>query len=184
MSSAGTGAAATHRLTGRGSDKVTVTSLAGPDDEDLPPYEAAPRIENLHDSVEDEGVDVKGSYQPLDHGKSLNLIQGWNFEGLADSGAEDSTGADIASDDVQLDSSADERSFGQFDDPDTIMTGHEPIDDESEPVALSAPASTDIKQATWFPKEVIDVPATAGIDRDSNEVAEIHLETEKGTKAE
>ncbi|KAM0204587.1 hypothetical protein ACHAPA_001969 [Fusarium lateritium] len=184
LSSAGTGAAATHRLTGRGSDRVTVTSLAGPDDEDLPPYDAAPRIGNLHDSVEDEGVDMKGGYQPLDHGKSLNLIQGWNFEGLADSGAEDSTGADIASDDAQLDSSADERGFGQFDDPDTVMTGHEPIDDESEPAALSAPISIGIKQSTWSPKEVIDVPATAGIDRDSNEVAEIHLETEKGTKAE
>ncbi|KIL90912.1 hypothetical protein FAVG1_05607 [Fusarium avenaceum] len=184
LSSAGTGAAATHRLTGRGSDRVTVTSLAGPDDEDLPPYETAPRIENLRDSVEDEGVDVKGGYQPLDHGKSLNLIQGWNFEGLADSGAEDSTGADIASDDVQLDSSADERGFGQFDDPDTVMTGHDPIEDESEPTTLSAPTSIDIKQATWSSKEVIDVPATAAIDRDSNEVAEIHLETEKGTKAE
>ncbi|WZH44855.1 Ubiquitin carboxyl-terminal hydrolase 12 [Fusarium acuminatum] len=184
LSSAGTGAAATHRLTGRGSDRVTVTSLAGPDDDDLPPYETAPRIEHLRDSVEDEGVDVKGGYQPLDHGKSLNLIQGWNFEGLADSGAEDSTGADIASDDVQLDSSADERGFGQFDDPDTIMTGHDPIEDESETAALSAPTSIDIKQATWSPKEVIDVPATVGIDRDSNEVAEIHLETEKGTKAE
>ncbi|KAF5676738.1 ubiquitin carboxyl-terminal hydrolase 12 [Fusarium heterosporum] len=183
LSSAGTGAAATHRLTGRGSDRVTVTSLAGPDDDDddLPSYGATQRIEDLHDSIEDEGVDVKGGYQPLDGGKSLSLMQDWSFEGLGDSGAENSTGADIASDDVQLDSSADERGF---DDPDTIMTGHEPIDDEPKTAVLSALTPADIRQGARSPKKVFDVPATAGSERDSNEVTEIHLETEREPKAE
>ncbi|KAF9772571.1 hypothetical protein IL306_009710, partial [Fusarium sp. DS 682] len=184
LSSAGVGAAATRHLDDRGSDRVTVTSLAGPDDEDdLPPYGVANRLEIIHGSVEDEGIDVSGSYQRLDN-KSLNLVQGWNFEGLGDSGAEDSTGADIGSDDVQLDSSADERGLSQFDDHDTIMAGHDLAEGESEPAASQKTILTDIQNATWDRKDVIGVPTAAGTDRDSNEVAEIHLETEKGTKAE
>ncbi|KAM0559638.1 hypothetical protein ACHAPJ_004162 [Fusarium lateritium] len=185
LSSAGTGAAATHRLVDRGSDRVTITSLAGPDDDDdLPPYAGPQRIEPIHDSVEDEGVDVKGAYQRLDN-KPLNLAQtqNWNFENIGDSGAEDSTAVDIASDDAQLDSSADERGLSQFDDPDTVMTGHDPIEGDSEPTSHKATLA-DIQNATWDRKDVIDVPAAAESDRDSNEVAEIHLEGEKGTKAE
>ncbi|ENH64585.1 Putative ubiquitin carboxyl-terminal hydrolase 12 [Fusarium oxysporum f. sp. cubense race 1] len=185
LSSAGIGAAATRHLGGRGSDRITVTSLAGPDDEDedLPPYDGANRIESIHSTVEDEGVDINGSYQRLDN-KSLNLVQGWNFEGLGDSGAEDSTGADIGSDDVQLDSSADERGLSQFDDHDTIMTGQDPAEGESEPAAPQTTILTDTQKSTWDRKDVIDVQTAAGSDRDSNEVAEIHLENEKGIKAE
>ncbi|KAK2131417.1 hypothetical protein NOF04DRAFT_1238872 [Fusarium oxysporum II5] len=185
LSSAGIGAAATRHLGGRGSDRITVTSLAGPDDEDedLPPYDGANRIESIHSTVEDEGVDINGSYQRLDN-KSLNLVQGWNFEGLGDSGAEDSTGADIGSDDVQLDSSADERGLSQFDDHDTIMTGQDPAEGESEPAAPQTTILTDTQKSTWDRKDVIDVRTAAGSDRDSNEVAEIHLENEKGIKAE
>jgi ubiquitin carboxyl-terminal hydrolase 4/11 len=185
LSSAGIGAAATRHLGGRGSDRVTVTSLAGPDDEDEdpPPYGGPNGIESIQSSVEDEGVDVNGSYQCLDN-KSLNLVQGWNFEGLVDSGAEDSTGADIGSDDVQLDSSADERGLSQFDDHDTIMTGQDPVEGESEPIAPQKTLLTDTQKSTWGRKDVIDVQTAAGSDRDSNEVAEIHLENEKGTKAE
>ncbi|KAH7172283.1 hypothetical protein DER46DRAFT_497790 [Fusarium sp. MPI-SDFR-AT-0072] len=185
LSSAGIGAAATRHLGGRGSDRITVASLAGPDDEDedLPPYDGANRIESIHSTVEDEGVDVNGSYQRLDN-KSLNLVQGWNFEGLGDSGAEDSTGADIGSDDVQLDSSADERGLSQFDDHDTIMTGQDPTEGESEPAAPQTTILTDTQKSTWDCKDVIDVQTAAGSDRDSNEVAEIHLENEKGIKAE
>ncbi|KAJ9425218.1 hypothetical protein QL093DRAFT_2236246 [Fusarium oxysporum] len=185
LSSAGIGAAATRHLGGRGSDRITVTSLAGPDDEDedLPPYDGANRIESIHSTVEDEGVDINGSYQRLDN-KSLNLVQGWNFEGLGDSGAEDSTGADIGSDDVQLDSSADERGLSQFDDHDTVMTGQDPAEGESEPAAPQTTILTDTQKSTWDCKDVIDVQTAAGSDRDSNEVAEIHLENEKGIKAE
>ncbi|EWG48574.1 hypothetical protein FVEG_16283 [Fusarium verticillioides 7600] len=185
LSSAGIGAVATRHLGGRGSDRITVTSLAGPDDEDedLPPYDGANGMGSIHSTVEDEGVDVNGSYQRLDN-KSLNLVQGWNFEGLGDSGAEDSTGADIGSDDVQLDSSADERGLGQFDDHDTIMTGQDPAEGEPESAAPRTTILTDTQKSTWDRKDVIDVQTTAGSDRDSNEVAEIHLENEKGTKAE
>ncbi|KAF5978409.1 hypothetical protein FCOIX_5922 [Fusarium coicis] len=185
LSSAGIGAVATRHLGGRGSNRITVTSLAGPDDEDedLPPYDGANGMGSIHSTVEDEGVDVNGSYQRLDN-KSLNLVQGWNFEGLGDSGAEDSTGADFGSDDVQLDSSADERGLSQFDDHDTIMTGQDPAEGEPEPAAPRTTILTDTQKSTWDRKDVIDVQTTAGSDRDSNEVAEIHLENEKGTKAE
>ncbi|KAM0370660.1 hypothetical protein ACHAPY_010511 [Fusarium culmorum] len=172
LSSVGIAAAATRLPTG-GSDRVTVTSYPGPDDDEdeLPPYGGA----------EDEGVDVKEGYQQLDNRQSMNLTQTWDFTGLVDSGAEDSTGADIGSDDVQLDSSADERGFSQSDEPDMAMTGHDLMDvDRATPASHTLP---DIENATGDHKAVIDVP-TAGSDRDSSEVAEIHLENEKGTKAE
>ncbi|PTD10353.1 Ubiquitin carboxyl-terminal hydrolase 12 [Fusarium culmorum] len=172
LSSVGIAAAATRLPTG-GSDRVTVTSYPGPDDDEdeLPPYGGA----------EDEGVDVKEGYQQLDNRQSMNLTQTWDFTGLVDSGAEDSTGADIGSDDVQLDSSADERGFSQSDEPDMAMTGHDVMDvDRATPASHTLP---DIENATGDHKAVIDVP-TAGSDRDSSEVAEIHLENEKGTKAE
>lgn len=172
LSSVGIAAAATRLPTG-GSDRVTVTSYPGPDDDEdeLPPYGGA----------EDEGVDVKEGYQQLDNRQSMNLTQTWDFTGLVDSGAEDSTGADIGSDDVQLDSSADERGFSQSDEPDMAMTGHDLMDvDRATPASHTLP---DIDNATGDHKAVIDVPTT-GSDRDSSEVAEIHLENEKGTKAE
>jgi ubiquitin carboxyl-terminal hydrolase 4/11/15 len=176
LSSVGIGAAATRLQAGRSSDRVTVTSYPGPDDDedDPPPYGGG----------EDEGVDVKDGYQQLDNGQSLNLAQSWNFEALGDSGAEDSTGADIGSDDVQLNSSADERGFSQSDDPDMAMTGDDLMEVDHEPSASHKATLADIQNATDGHKTVIDVPTAADTDRDSNEVAEIHLENEKGTKAE
>ncbi|KAM0434466.1 hypothetical protein ACHAPT_003562 [Fusarium lateritium] len=187
-SSAGIGAAAVRRRGDRGSGSVAVKALAGPDDEadDPPPYEGAHSIETIHDSIENEGMDVKGSYQQLGTSKSISLTQNWNFEGLAGSGAEeDSTAADIASDEVQLDSSSDERGLSQFDDPDTLMTGHDAADEQLEPLVPNEghkASLADIQYATRDRKEVIAVPAGADSDRDSNEVAEIHLESEKGTR--
>lgn len=185
-SSAGTGAAAVRRRGDRGSGSVAIKALAGPDDDDdPPPYEGANRIETIHDSIEDEGVDVKDSYQQLGTSKSISLTQTWNFEGLAGSGAEDSTVADIASDEVQLDSSSDERGLSQFDDPDTLMTGHDLADEQLEPLVPDdghQGSLADIQNATWERKGVIAVPTGAGSDGDSNEVAEIHLESEKGTR--
>ncbi|RSM09585.1 hypothetical protein CDV31_007598 [Fusarium ambrosium] len=185
-SSASTGAAAVRRRGDRGSGSVAVKALAGPDDDDdPPPYEGAHRIETIHDSIEDEGVDVKDSYQQLGTSKSINLAQTWNFEALTGSGAEDSTVADIASDEVQLDSSSDERGLSQFDDPDTLMTGHDLADEQLEPLVPDDShqgSLADIQNATWERKGVIAVPTGAGSDGDSNEVAEIHLESEKGTR--
>ncbi|RGP62747.1 ubiquitin carboxyl-terminal hydrolase 12, partial [Fusarium longipes] len=175
LSSVGTGAAATRLPAGRGSDRITVTSYPGPDDDEdePPPYGGA----------EDEGVDVKEGFQQLDNGQSLSFAQSWSFGALGDSGAEDSAGADIGSDDVQLDSSADERGFSQFDDPDMAMTGHDLVEVDRELSASHKATLADIQNAAGDHKTVIDVPA-ADSDRDSSEVAEIHLENEKGTKTE
>ncbi|KAJ3521038.1 hypothetical protein NM208_g13470 [Fusarium decemcellulare] len=121
----------------------------------------------------------------LGNPKSINLTQAWNFEGLASSGAEDSTAADIASDDAQLDSSADERGLSQFDDPDTVMTGHDPADEllgPSAPYDGAKATLADIQNATR--EGVIAVRPAEESDGESNEVAEIHLESEKGTRTE
>ncbi|KAI5465828.1 hypothetical protein BGZ63DRAFT_420363 [Mariannaea sp. PMI_226] len=183
--SAGTGAAATRRQAGHGSDRVTVTTLRDGDeddeDDDLPPYEGPSRIETIHNSIEDEGVDVKDAYQSLPS-ISLNLEQGWNFEGLGgNSGAEDSTGADFASDDAQLDSADEPITDQELYDHDTEMTGTDlpngqvgpPAPNEGEQAAL-----VDIQNAAWERKGVVSAPARAGSDDDSNEVAEIHLESD------
>ncbi|KPM40634.1 hypothetical protein AK830_g5925 [Neonectria ditissima] len=189
-SSALTGAAATRPQTGRGSDRVTVSSLAAPDDYDedqLPTYEGPNRIEMIHDSIEDEGTDIKNAYQPLP-AKSLSLAQPWNFEALGGSGAEGSTGADFASDEVQMDSSADEQVLGQeYYELDTEMTGGGGVDEHVEPPAPNEgeqAALADIQNATWERKGVISLSAAAETDQDSNEVAEIHLEGDKGARAD
>lgn len=172
--SASTGAAAVRRQGDRGSGSVAIKALAGPDDDDdPPPYEGAHRIETIHNSIEGEGV------------KSINIVSNWNFDGLGGSGAEDSTIADAPSDEVQLDSSSDERGLSQFDDQDTSMTGHDLADEQLEPLVTDEGhrgSLADIQNAAGGCKGVIAVPAGAGSDGDSNEVAEIHLESEKGTR--
>ncbi|KAH8737684.1 hypothetical protein BGZ61DRAFT_525775 [Ilyonectria robusta] len=187
-SGAGIGAVATRHQASHGSDKVAVTSLPTADEEDeLPAYEGPNRIESLLDSIEDEGVDIKNSYQPVG-AKSLNLTQPWNFEALGGSGAEDSTGAEFASDEVQMDSSADEQVLGQeYYDPDTEMTGANAADEHAEPPAPNEGAQAalaDIQNAAWERKAVISVPTAAESDHDSNEVAEIHLGGDKGARPE
>lgn len=187
-SGAGIGAVATRHQASHGSDRVAVTSLTTADEEDeLPAYEGPNRIESLLDSIEDEGVDIKNSYQPVG-AKSLNLAQPWNFEALGGSGAEDSTGAEFASDEVQMDSSADEQVLGQeYYDPDTEMTGANATDEHTEPPAPNEGAQAalaDIQNAAWERKAVISVPTAAESDHDSNEVAEIHLGGDKGARAE
>lgn len=181
--SAGTGAEAVRRQASRGSDRVTITALTDADDDgELPAYERPNRIETIHDSIEDEGVDVKDSYQPLT-AASLNLTQNWNFEALGNSGAEDSTGADFASDDVQLSSAGGQTPGQDFEDHDTEMTGVTDVPhDQADPPAPddgAQAALADIQSAAWERKGVISVPAVQESDQDSNEVAEIHLEAEK-----
>lgn len=173
-SAAGTEAAATRRQADRGSARPIITTLAETDDEDdsaLPPYDGADAI---HHSIEDEGVSMNDGYQQLGT-KSLNLTQDWSFNGLGGSGGEDSAGADCGSDEAQLDSSGDEHgpSHG-FDDTDIEMKTGDTDDALPDP---TAPTSTSTNG-------VISVPAPSGSDRNSEEVAEIHLDSNKGTKVE
>lgn len=175
--SAVNGVAAARHQAGRGSDRVTVTSANDDDDDDdePPAYGRSGPIQPVHDSIEDEGIDVEGSYQQLGTSKSTSLTQNWNFENLG----EDNASVDFASDDAQLDSSADERGLIQFDDPDTVMTGPDGTDAISQ---LSA--TSDARDGNWERNNMIAVPSTAGGDEDSNEVAEIHLEGDKTSRAE
>lgn len=142
-----------HRLA-----KVAVGQASGPpDDDELPPYD-----ETIRRSIEDDGEEASTNYQP-GGSKSLNMTQGWNFNGLERSGAEGSTGGDCASDDVKYDSSGDDR-------------GQEFLEQDTD-MASSAAVEENAAWKGW--QGVISVPAQAGSDRDSDEVAEIHLEGDK-----
>ena len=183
-SSAGTGAVATHRQADRGLGRTTVTEIADPDaddEDDLPPYGSLTQGNTVQYSIEDEGIGMGTGYQPLE-AKSLSMAQGWNFSGLG-SEAEDSMGANCASDEAQPDSSADERGLSQnvFDD-DVEMTGHESAHeplaaDETTQLALS-----DIQKESWEQKGVISVPAAGDSDHGSSDVAEIHLDGDRSTR--
>ncbi|KFA74953.1 hypothetical protein S40288_02221, partial [Stachybotrys chartarum IBT 40288] len=172
--SAGAGAAAVHHHTDHGLVSTRTTALADDeDDEGLPPYDG---LSHIHHSIEDEGVEMADRHQGP---QSLGMTQGWNFDGLEDSGAE----GGYASNDAQLDSSADERDpDAGFFDQDADMTvdgtpqdlqpaGPPPAPDGNAQIALA-----DIQNAAWERKGVLSVPAVIGSDGDSDEVAEIHLE--------
>jgi ubiquitin carboxyl-terminal hydrolase 4/11/15 len=178
-SSAGRGAAAARPQLDRGSVTTKTTPLADTDDDDgLPSYETV-QGESVRRSVEDEGVEMSDQFQP----NGLSMTQTWTFDGLNDSGAEGSNGGDCASNDAQLDSSADEREPGEsfFDhDADTapasahgdfIDAEAPPVPDDRAQVALS-----DIQNAAWERKGVVSVPPAGASDGASDEVAEIHLE--------
>lgn len=111
--------------------------------------------------------------------QSLGMTQGWNFDGLEDSGAE----GGYASNDAQLDSSADERDpdAGFFDqDADMAVDGTpqdlQPAGPPPAPDGNAQITLADIQNAAWERKGVLSVPAVIGSDGDSDEVAEIHLE--------
>lgn len=187
-SSAGTGAEAIRPRLERGLTRTTVTALEGSEDDELPSYEGATNGETIHNSIEDEGVEMSDTYHPVGT-RSLDMTQGWSFTGLAN-GGDSSTAADYASDDAQVDSSGDERggSRGLQDldvdmttgvDPGYTESDAPPAPDDNAQIALS-----DIQTAAWERKDVITVPAGAGSDRDSEEVAEIHLEGEKGARVD
>lgn len=186
-SSAGTGAEATRPQLDRGSNRTAVTQLNGSDDE-LPSYEGATGTETIHNSIEDEGIEMSDNYQRMSSG-STDMTQGWSFTALGN-GAGNSTGLDYASDDAQADSSGDERggSQGSYD-QDTDMTAVGGDQEYTQPDAPPAPddnaqsALSDIRTAAWERKDVISVPAPGESDRDSEEVTEIHLE-DKSARAE
>ncbi|KAF7563795.1 hypothetical protein G7046_g302 [Stylonectria norvegica] len=170
-SGAGRGAVATRRLADRGSGRTTIRSVNGTDDDedDLPPYSDAIQGETIHNSIEDEGVEMTDGYQQLGP-TSLDLTQGWSFTALDGSRPEDSTGADCASDVVQRGSSFDERGLSQeLTDHDTEMSGH---------VELS-----DAQNESWEETGVISVPNESESDQDT-EVTEIHLEGGKESRRE
>lgn len=121
---------------------------------------AGARNEKIRRSIEGDGGEVPSAYQPLGS-KSLDMTQGWNFNGLAARGATRSTGGECGSDDAQLDSSGDER--GREPEQDTDMASMATVEDND----------------AWEGQDVIAVPARTGSEGDSDEVAEIHLEGDR-----
>lgn len=182
-SSAGTGAEATRPRLGRGLSRTTVAALEGSDDGQLPSYEGATSSETIQHSIEDEGVEMSGPYQPVRQG-SFSMTQNWDFKDLGN-GA-DGVNAGYASDDAQPDSDDEQGGVRDFQELelDTDMTadgGGEytqpeapPAPDDNAQVTLA-----DIQNAAWERKSVIAVQAGDDSDRDSNEVAEIRLEDDK-----
>lgn len=144
---------------GRGSTKTDIKELAEPEDEELPPYDSS-----IRRSIEGDGEDVPSNYQPLGS-KSLNMTQGWSFNGLDGSGAEGSTAGDCGSDDAQFDSSGDDR-------------GREFYEMETDTASAAAAEGS----ANWHDHGVLSVPAQAGSDGGSDDVAEIHLEGDKASR--
>lgn len=189
-SSAGTGAEAVRPHLDRGLTRTMVTQLEGSDDETLPSYEGATGGEKIRNSIEDEGIEMSDATQPRASRSSFDMTQGWSFNAL-ENGNFNNAEAGYGSDDAQADSSGDERGGGSqgYYDADTDMTAATGDHDYTEPDAPPAAddnaqtALSDIQSATWERKDVIAVPAAGGSDRDSDEVAEIHLE-DKAARAD
>ncbi|RCI10149.1 hypothetical protein L249_8413 [Ophiocordyceps polyrhachis-furcata BCC 54312] len=124
------------------------------DEDDLPPYTGT-----IRRSIEVDGDDSSSGYQAAEP-KSLDMTQAWSFEALEGRRTQESTGGDCASDDVQFDSSSDDRARGGYFEQDTDMASSAAVDDN----------------ASWEGQGVLAVPTHAGSDVDSDAVAEIHIE--------
>ncbi|UNI14415.1 Ubiquitinyl hydrolase 1 [Purpureocillium takamizusanense] len=144
---------------GRESTKTTVKQAVNVEDDDPPLYDGP-----IRRSIEDDGDEMQESYRNMGT-KSLDMTQGWSFERLSGSGAEGSNTADCASDDAQFDS-GDER-------------GHELADQDTDMTSVTVD-----EPGRWEGQNVLSVPAHGAGDRDSEEVAEIHLEGDKAGRGQ
>jgi ubiquitin carboxyl-terminal hydrolase 4/11/15 len=185
-SNGGIGAGAARLQTERGS-KTTVTPVADLDDDEPPSYGSGDGGSTVQLSIEDEGVEMSDNFNSQ---HSNPLTQAWSFDGVTSNARAGSTGAEYASDDAQLNSSDEERGRGkELYDQDIDMVsnvadaesdaGGPPPPDDNAQIALS-----DIQNEAWERKGVLSVPAKAGSDRDSDEVAEIHVEGDKTARPE
>ncbi|PWI74547.1 ubiquitin carboxyl-terminal hydrolase [Purpureocillium lilacinum] len=139
---------------GRASVKTTVKQIVDVEDDDPPLYDGS-----IRRSIEDDGEETQDGYRNLGS-KSLDMTQGWSFDRLSASGPEGSNTADCASDDAQFDS-GDEQ-------------GNEAADQDTDMASVTVDES-----GHWEGQDVLSVPANEAGDRDSEEVAEIHLEGDK-----
>ena len=172
--------------------RTTVTPIAGPDDDDdgLPSYDNLEQGDALHNSIEDEAIELPDGYDTL-RPDSLDMTQGWNFNGLDPNAADRSkAGEDGGSDDVQLGSSSSEPGDSQdvYDhDTDMLSTGggneHQLNDAAPGANAKGQKALSGVKDAAWDRTGVISVPSAADDDGNSDDVAEIHLDGDKGSKS-
>ncbi|PHH72855.1 hypothetical protein CDD80_4211 [Ophiocordyceps camponoti-rufipedis] len=132
-------------------------AIKAEDEETLPPYSAT--IRRSIEGDEDQGA---GGYIGPE-GKSLDMTQGWTFEALEERGAARSTGGECGSDDVQFDSSDEAYRGGDCFEQDTDMASSAAVDDGT----------------AWTGQGVLAVPAQAGSEGDSDEVAEIHIDGDR-----
>ncbi|PHH71884.1 hypothetical protein CDD82_6287 [Ophiocordyceps australis] len=114
------------------------------DEETLPSYK-----ESIRRSIEtDQGAPMK----------SLNMTQGWNFDGLEDEGAK---------------RNGDEAVAG--------FSGHDGSDEDGVEEKANA---TKMGDGKWHGQQVMSVPAQTGSDGGSEVVAEIHLDGDKASRVE
>ncbi|PFH59627.1 hypothetical protein XA68_12089 [Ophiocordyceps unilateralis] len=104
---------------------------------------------------------IEGDADEAPEPKSLDMTQTWTFDALDSREVQGSTGGECGSDDVQFDSGED-RARGDFFEQDTDMASSAAVDDNG-----------------WEGQGVLAVPAQAGSDGDSDEVAEIHIEGDR-----
>lgn len=134
----------------------------------------------VSDDEEHEGQNIQRSIEDDGGRASLNLTQGWNFQSIEEDGSGDSPRSDVP---IQM-SDGRARSPASLDGDTEMESATElpPWQEPSSPPAADEIAQitlADIQNATWAQKGVISVPAGAGSDNDSTEVAEIHLESDK-----
>jgi ubiquitin carboxyl-terminal hydrolase 4/11/15 len=134
---------------------TTIRPLTSSDDDELHPY---------GHSTLDEGVEMDDQYQPLE-GDSNPISQAWSFGDVVNSA---DRGSDCASDTVQVSSDDERAAF----DPDVEMNSviGDASDAENPPPAAARGG-------------LISVPAETGSDRDSEEVTEIHVESDRDPRA-
>lgn len=172
--------------------KTTIRALDGSEDEMPPSYDDLGAREVVHNSIEDEGIEMSSPYQRLDS-RSLSMTQGWDFNPLNQLEQNSNNGeAGYGSDDAQADSDERGRSSSRgFDDAemDIDRSQGDPLVADKEESMAPAPnnvaqtAVSNIQDDIWRHKGVISVPTTQDSDG-SGEVAEIRLEGERAVKGE
>ena len=107
------------------------------------------------------------------------MTQDWTFNSLNGNGTDDSTGADYASDDAQVNSSADEKDAGYTSFDQEMSITQDKGDDVNEGAAVPPSVSDHVNThaAGWQRNGVMSVPPADGDE--SDQVAEIHLGSEK-----
>lgn len=175
------GKTAAFRPRGDRESTTTITPLVNSDDDDneLPAYDSATTGRSIRPSVEDEGVDMADTDQSI---TSNPLTQHWSFSGLPAGTGDDSATGGYASDEVQANSTGDERQNShEARDQDVDMNSvTASLSDTEDGVSTTTRNMRGGNDDPWGLEDVVPVLEQRNtMDRDSDEVAEIHVDGDK-----